>query len=1249
MPELQHKIKATLKNLAPLRVGDGGFLRTRIDRPLEDGEAEESSPGVATVFLGKDTKPYLPGTTLKGWLRAYAEPRLPLDDCRRLFGTTEAGGVVRFLDGTHTGDPPGAAEESLGEYWSAARHTCVASHVVIDRRTRTAVRNLLFFEEFVPAGATFHLEFELRGASEIEAAQFLWLIHQFAAEDGGPAPLGSGGADGWGKVRCFDVKVRTPTGNGLRRWLGNTNENAKLPMREWGPAEIAALLANASPSAVLTREFRIPIHLKFDGPFVCNDPSRTRRKGDPEGAKGNFEPLRSGAGNQCQPYLPHSSLRGSLRSQAEKILRTRSPEEAVLSPCIRPGDEGSLPVIRSKRDLDKLDLISLLFGAAGMRSALSFRNQRVEHAGLLPDGELPQQELVGLDRFSGAVGSRKFKARYFWKPEIAVDLVIDLTAFEWAADGRSKQRGKVLILLAQALRDLAEGFVPLGFGAAKGWGRCQATIDPATGEWPPDLAEPTRAFFKDGFTPGAVPDLPPKEDTTPLPAPVTAGANEFFNPYHFHPAKPGNHQAEPTLANLNAADSAKLTLDRYHEDRHTGYLDCLLTAETPLAIGGKQTPGNNGQPTAVALFERDGNVAIPSTSLRGMVSAHFEALTKSAMRVLDNQRYSVRQGMEHGLSAIGVVLQREVGDKMTWFLKPLCLPTYDLGQRRLTTDWRKLFPAPVLKIYDGDRDQIRDNGWIANHLTWKPGDPLEGIGAAAVLSWNAHGTDLLPLVALHRKDQLRVAAERGAVTQQCIRRTLGAPAKQLPTGKKHELLIPATNIAALFAPGATLTPDLVPLPDDVVDRFERLAREMTDQYREQDGANVRPYLPAGTRPPRLPTGTKKPAPVEVQPGDLVYFDIEGSGTGVKVKQISFSSIWRQEVPKSTFDFFSQIGRDLLPMSDVRRRGSDGAPRADAKVPITPAERLFGFVEMREIPDDTKPLAALASRVSFTDGVYQGNLGPDPRSVAHKWKILSTPKPPSAALYFYKSQGRDAASQYIKKTELGSGPDQHLPKGRKFYAHHAVPPELFESPDAPWRSHKGDGDRDDKQRMMVGPVKAGARFCFRIHFENLSPEDLGLLVAALRPAPQVRYKLGLGRPLGLGTVRLDPSRTAKRVDFAARYDPANVAEQLRAHLRDLPVTVPVNLVDSAFLALTAKQYAGVEYPKVNRTAQWPVVQPADGESKLFEWFAANDSRSGSANNQPQHEPGRRAMTSLDGRDAIEALPMLDYTPPAGGDE
>lgn len=53
------------------------------------------------------------------------------------------------------------------------------------------------------------------------------------------------------------------------------------------------------------------------------------------------------------------------------------------------------------------------------------------------------------------------------------------------------------------------------------------------------------------------------------------------------------------------------------------------------------------------------------------------------------------------------------------------------------------------------------------------------------------------------------------------------------------------------------------------------------------------------------------------------------------------------------------------------------------------------------------------------------------------------------------------------------------------------------------------------------------------FDNLTEAELGLLVAALEPMPGHQHKLRLGKPLGLGTVRLELAQCLV-VDRELRY-------------------------------------------------------------------------------------------------------------------
>lgn len=394
---IRWRIKASLETLSLLRIGDGGWLQGRIN----SGEGDEEPPEVATVFLDADSKPVLPGTSLKGWLRAYAENRSGEDggDIEKLFGSKDNGGMLRIFDGKHVSDPERQKlEGGAGVYWDSSRHTCVASHVTIDRRTGAAAPEKLFFEEYVPEGTKFDLEFELRNGDRQLAAKFLWLLKQFEAEDGGPARLGAGSGDDAGRVKLSGISVESISPKELGGWLRQDSFN-KPKFRLWTPEETNRLTAEAVvPEAGGARKATWRVAMEFQGAFVSQDPSRARKRGDEESEEGNLTPLRLPEAGGPIPHLPFSSLRGGLRSCAEKIRRTMLGAEAdreVSSPSARKG-ELETPTIQSVKDLPALDVVSVLFGAAGWRSPVRFSQQKVARA-----GDLLTQELIAIDRFTG--------------------------------------------------------------------------------------------------------------------------------------------------------------------------------------------------------------------------------------------------------------------------------------------------------------------------------------------------------------------------------------------------------------------------------------------------------------------------------------------------------------------------------------------------------------------------------------------------------------------------------------------------------------------------------------------------------------------------------------------------------------------------------------------------------------------------------------------------------------------------------
>jgi hypothetical protein len=81
------------------------------------------------------------------------------------------------------------------------------------------------------------------------------------------------------------------------------------------------------------------------------------------------------------------------------------------------------------------------------------------------------------------------------------------------------------------------------------------------------------------------------------------------------------------------------------------------------------------------------------------------------------------------------------------------------------------------------------------------------------------------------------------------------------------------------------------------------------------------------------------------------------------------------------------------------------------------------------------------------------------------------------------------------------------RGRKFYYHHTPTPA------------KGVFDRHEINTKPVAVARAGLTFGFKVDFSDLEAPELGLLVYALQLEDDWFHKLGYGKPLGFGTVKV----------------------------------------------------------------------------------------------------------------------------------
>ena len=288
--------------------------------------------------------------------------------------------------------------------------------------------------------------------------------------------------------------------------------------------------------------------------------------------------------------------------------------------------------------------------------------------------------------------------------------------------------------------------------------------------------------------------------------------------------------------------------------------------------------------------------------------------------------------------------------------------------------------------------------------------------------------------------------------------------------------------------------------------------------------------------------------------------------------------------------------------------------------LTPAESLLGVVAEEQGDNDGKS-RNLASRVRFYDAF------PIKQTKAFTTnfplKILAGPKPPAPCMYF----SGDGIAR--KKDDLDL--TRHQPSGRKYYLHHRnILEDKNSKPNRSWETNNQNKNADQKTNCEL--LEPNQTFYFSIDFDNLDDAELGLLHTALKPDDNFLHRLGLGKPLGLGSVKIEVCGIFT-IDRGKRYTVVGLDENRYAHAYNVcgnwtnaalakhfpheveaakeaaiqaPLTLSSALVDKDTLKILAalgnpnalSPKLSVCYPVVNH------ITPGN-EEKGYEWFSHNE--------------------------------------------
>lgn len=530
-------------------------------------------------------------------------------------------------------------------------------------------------------------------------------------------------------------------------------------------------------------------------------------------------------------------------------------------------------------------------------------------------------------------------------------------------------------------------------------------------------------------------------------------------------------------------------MDRYHPDRHTGWIECKLTTASPLYVRAaleleefersldEKAEGKlpwreqvRNKPDFFYTEDRFRPV-IPGSSLRGMLREMVEIVAFAKVQPVTKARLvyraigdttsfgqSYRQRLMHEDSKRHFTHLMKAGymekDGYDWYIRP----AQSIGGTTFARIWREDVP-PNLPGWHGCRN--------ARQIWIDPG-PYE------------------------YKDVRRGFIK---VKYSNVRRASASPGKGLVRGawaRSGEMFSKRFDMV-VFPADAKVEP--IHVPDELVMAYrEQLTQEQIDLLGRNGVLR-----------------DQQPVFYLVEDGKLAFF--------------GHTKMFRLPYPRSPLDF---VPRKL---------------RSDSEVDL--AEAMFGYVGL----DVNEP--SRAGRVFVSDAQVT-----DTQSCDEIWltdnqdevivpRILSGPKPTTFQHYLVQ-QTPDA--QPAGKTKNGK------PKYKVVLSHYASPtPDetVIRGHKLYW--HKGDVSRaqieeteevgpKDTQHTQFKPVRSGVRFHFRIRFENLSPVELGALLWALRlpGSGEYRHKLGMGKPLGLGAVKIESELhlTDRHIRYHRLFDGGN---------------------------------------------------------------------------------------------------------------
>ncbi len=662
------------------------------------------------------------------------------------------------------------------------------------------------------------------------------------------------------------------------------------------------------------------------------------------------------------------------------------------------------------------------------------------------------------------------------------------------------------------------------------------------------------------------------------PPPRDAGPPAFHNPYNFVPAVPRKTD-HPELG-----DSEPPGRHRFHPDRISGVIAVKLTLETPLLLpdasrASESAKDHNSFPVQICSL---GKPYLPPTAVKGLLRSAFEIVTNSRLAVFEgwDRRLGFRRQAkmeveparvvqaEEGLVEIHVLNKR-------WLRSPAKLPRY----LQRSNDRRKGEDRAAVRYPDNQLPTHLDHVWVRVEPNGRVSAIRRHSDTPAGNDWH-EGWVLLTEPNIGNKKSERVfVISREDEAIRC-------------SG------IEATRIHELWS---DLIRDYQTIHErDLADR-KKNKEEFHEYYGDTPGRTAWSRHVFDEKARRLTSGT------------LCYVRRQGNHI-VGLYPVS-------------------ISRDLYPQTP-RQMLHDSLRPATKLSELSPAERVFGWANQDGHGACCGLVRVRPIKCESPDPIQDFGFPGIPLA------ILGQPKPQQSRFYVAQSatDGK-AQTNGLSKEESGYAQGKGL-RGRKVYPHHRALPEAHWTNPAEDRTQTpvagqfqeyrrprlgGREQTDSQNRSTQGWVKKGTHFTFDLHVTNLSKFELGGLLFLLTLTEGHFLRLGGGKPLGFGSVRLEIDRAKTRLHAGASW------KEFYSTLEDTPLAeANGGEVIEAFKQAVAGAYGNnqtfeevpfikaflraargfddqlpIHYPRARQQPGPTGPVPPHPDGKAYEWFVAND--------------------------------------------